>query len=189
MSKTFRASIGYPFRFVLLMWCFYFVQVYIYPPLNYFGIVPRSLYGLTGIFFAPLLHGNFLHLVSNSIPLLVLGTLLYLFYNPIAPRVFAYCYVVTGILVWIFGREAMHIGASGLVYGIAFFLFFIGISQRDFRSLAISLITVFFYGGIIYGVLPSNSFVSWESHLMGAMVGIYCAFNFTHHKKKNNVSR
>lgn len=185
MQKTFRASIGYPFRFVLLMWCFYFVQSYIYLPLNNFGIVPRTLYGLIGIFFAPLLHGNFLHLVSNSIPLVVLGTMLYLFYNPIAPQVFSYCYFITGALVWIFGRHAMHIGASGLVYGLAFFLFFIGVSRRDFRSLAISIITVFFYGGIIYGVLPGEAFVSWESHLMGAVVGIYCAFKFNQQGKKN----
>lgn len=185
MAKSFKSSIAYPLRFVILMWSVFFVQAFTHLPLNNFGIVPRSLFGLFGILFAPLLHGNFIHLASNSVPLIVLGTLLYLFYNSIAPQVFAYCYFVTGALVWVFGRSAMHIGASGLVYGIAFFLFFIGLNRKDFRSLAISLITVFFYGGIVYGVLPGNEFVSWESHLMGALVGIYCAFYFTQKGKKN----
>src|SRR5690606_26258035 len=126
----------------------------------------------------PLLHANFYHLLSNSIPLVVLGTALFFFYNRIAGRVFFYCYFVTGILVWIFARSANHIGASGLVYGIAFFLFFIGFSRKDFVSISVSLITVFFYGGIIYGVFPGQLFVSWESHLLGALVGVYCAFEY-----------
>lgn len=178
MAKTFKSSIAYPFRFVVLMWSFFFVEVFTHIPLSSFGIVPRTTYGLIGIFLAPLLHGNFLHLASNSVPMLVLGTLLYLFYNPIAPKVFAHCYFITGALVWAMGRTSLHIGASGLVYGIAFFLFFIGIARKDFRSLAISIVTVFFYGGIVYGVLPGQQFISWESHLMGALVGIYCAFKF-----------
>jgi len=184
MAKTFKSSIAYPFRFVVLMWSFFFVEALAHIPLSSFGIVPRTVYGLIGIFLAPLLHGNFLHLASNSVPMLVLGTLLYLFYNPIAPKVFAHCYFITGALVWAFGRTSLHIGASGLVYGIAFFLFFIGIARKDFRSLAISLVTVFFYGGIVYGVLPGQQFISWESHLMGALVGIYCAFKFNFSKGK-----
>lgn len=164
------------------MWLFYLGQLFLTFPLSHLGIVPRTSFGLAGIIFAPLLHGSYLHLVSNSIPLLVLGTILFLFYNDIAAKVFGYSYLVTGILVWLLGRSALHIGASGLVYGIAFFLFFIGLSKKDFKSLAISLVTVFFYGGIIYGILPGQEFVSWESHLFGAVVGIYCSFNFM--KKK-----
>ena len=184
MPRTFKASIAYPFRFVVLMWSFFLVELVTHFPLTSFGIVPRTLFGAVGIIFAPLLHGNFLHLASNSVPMLVLGTLLYLFYNAIAPKVFAYCYFLTGALVWLVGRTSLHIGASGLVYGIAFFLFFIGLARKDFRSLAISIVTVFFYGGIVYGVLPGQQFISWESHLMGALVGIYCAFKFNTEKKK-----
>lgn len=177
MSKSIKSGIGYPFRFVILMWLFFLVQIII-PSVTNFGIYPRNLLGLSGVLLAPLLHGSYMHLVSNSIPLLILGTLMYMFYNTIAPKVFAYCYLVTGILVWLFGRTSMHIGASGLVYGIAFFLFFIGLARKDMKSLLISIITVFFYGGIIYGVLPIDAFISWESHLFGAIVGIYCAFHF-----------
>lgn len=176
--RTIKNSISYPFRFVIFLWLIFLFEFIFSYHLSVFGIVPRTTFGLIGIFTAPLLHGSFLHLVSNSIPLLMLGTSLYLFYNTIAARIFFNCYLITGILVWIIARPSVHIGASGLVYGIAFFLFFIGIFRRDFKSILISLVTAFFYGGIIYGVFPTELGISWESHLMGACVGIFSAFKY-----------
>jgi membrane associated rhomboid family serine protease len=95
-----------------------------------------------------------------------------LFYPLIASRVFLSCYFITGILVWCFARPTFHIGASGLIYGLASFLMFYGLFRKDFKSLLISIIIVLLYGSIFYGVLPSQPNVSWESHLMGALVGL-----------------
>ncbi|MEO0333194.1 MAG: rhomboid family intramembrane serine protease, partial [Bacteroidota bacterium] len=95
----------------------------------------------------------------------------------VANRVFLQCYFFTGILVWLFARTSIHIGASGLIYGIAFFLIFFGLFQRDFKSLLISIIILIFYGSIFYGVLPTQSYVSWESHLLGGLVGFLNAVN------------
>src|SRR5206468_3667499 len=135
-------------------------------------------FGLIGVFFAPLLHGSFVHLFSNTFPLLILGSTMYFFYPRAGNRIFFFSYFITDILVWVFARPSIHIGASGIVYGIAFFLFFIGFFRKDFISVAISVITVFFYGGIVFGVLPGQPFVSWETHLIGAFVGLSCAFYF-----------
>src|SRR5690606_20547025 len=126
------------------------------------------------------LHGSLNHLISNSIPLLFLGTILYFFYERIAGIVFFRAYFWTNSLVWIFGRQgANHIGASGLVYALAFFLIFFGIFRRDFLSIIISVAVILLYGGVIYGVLPTDPQVSWESHFSGALVGIYTAIGLS----------
>jgi membrane associated rhomboid family serine protease len=179
MAKGYISGIAYPLRFVILIWAIFVASWLMQWNLGILGIFPRTGWGLIGILTAPLLHGSLMHLISNSIPMLVLGTVLFMFYSKVAYQVFTYCYFATNTLVWLFARPSFHIGASGLVYGIAFFLFFIGISRRDFRSLLISIVTVLFYGSIIYGVIPGEEFVSWESHLAGAMVGIYSAFKFS----------
>lgn len=157
------------------MWAVYFLEVTFQISLSIYGILPRTLYGLIGILTAPLLHGSVGHLVSNTMPLLILGTMLYMFYDRIANRVFLQCYFVTGVLVWLFARPSFHIGASGLIYGLAFFLIFFGFFRKDFKSLLISLIIMVFYGYLFYGVLPTQSHVSYESHLMGGIVGFFSA--------------
>lgn len=147
------------------------------------GITPRTFHGLAGIAFAPMLHGNFMHLVSNTVPLLFLGTMLFYFYGRIGQAVFLRAYFWTNICVWLFARPANHIGASGVVYGLAFFLIFFGIFRRDFISLLISVITIFMYGGVFYGILPTDPNISWESHFAGALVGIYSAVNMRNKKR------
>ncbi|MDA1119394.1 MAG: rhomboid family intramembrane serine protease [Bacteroidetes bacterium] len=139
------------------------------------GIYPRTFSGLAGILAAPLLHSDGLHLASNTLPFIVLGSALYIFYNRIASAVFIQCYFFPSILVWIFGRSSFHIGASGLIYALAFFLMAFGLFQKNFRSLLISLIIIILYGGLFYGILPANPGLSWESHLMGAIVGVATA--------------
>lgn len=172
-------GLGFPIRFVILLWIIFFLDVILVNiNLNVFGIVPRTQFGLIGIFTAPLLHGSLEHLISNSIPMIILGMLLFGFYRPIAYTVFLYCYLLTDALVWVIGRPSVHIGASGLIYGIAFFLFFIGFFRRDFLSIILSVIVFFFYGGIFLGMIPGDQHISWESHLMGACVGSWCAFHF-----------
>jgi membrane associated rhomboid family serine protease len=179
-------SIFFPLRFVIFLWIIFFAEVIFNFDLSIFGILPRTAFGIIGIFASPLIHGSYLHLVSNSVPLLILGTLLFFFYDRIAPLVFFYCYFLTGILVWLFARPSFHIGASGLIYGIAFFLLFIGLFKKDFLSVLISIGVAFFYGGIIWGVFPNSPEISWESHFLGALVGVFCAFIYG---KSNKVSR
>mgnify|MGYP000111999991 CR=1 FL=1 len=164
-------------RLVFIMWVVYTIQMLV-GDLGFLGIEPRTLSGLKGILFAPLIHGSTNHIISNSIPILMLGYTLYLFYNRIAPRVFLIGYFFTNILVWIVGRPSYHIGASGLVYALAGFLISYGFFKRNFKSLLISIVIISFYGGIIYGIFPTRGFISWESHLAGFLVGIGMAYGF-----------
>jgi membrane associated rhomboid family serine protease len=164
------------------MWIVFYLE-FIFPLAN-FGIVPRTPIGLIGIITAPVLHASFSHLISNSVPLLFLGSVLFFFYPKIGGIVFTRCYFLTNVLVWMFAwRESNHIGASGLVYGLAFFLIFFGIFRRDFISILISVVILLMYGGIFYGVLPSDPRISWESHLSGALVGIFTAVTFSSKKQ------
>ncbi|HYG38448.1 MAG TPA: rhomboid family intramembrane serine protease [Cytophagales bacterium] len=180
-------SLFFPLRFVVLLWLVYILELLLHMDLGLiFGIYPRQAFGIIGIFTSPLIHGNLMHLFSNSVPLLVLGSLLYFFYDRIAAVVFFNCYFLTGALVWIFARPFIHIGASGVIYGIAFFLLFIGIFRKDFLSVLISLGVAFFYGGMIWGVLPGIPGISWESHLIGAIVGVFTAFKYGN---SNKISR
>lgn len=177
-ERTLIGSSIAPFRLVFFMWFIFTLERYFLIDLKFLGILPRTLFGLVGIAFAPLLHGNIIHLISNTVPLLFLGAVLFFYYHRIAPQVFLRCYFITNCLVWLFARPSIHIGASGLVYGLASFLIFFGLFRRDLRSLFISIIVVMLYGGIFYGALPSNPLVSWESHLFGAVVGFWSAVDF-----------
>lgn len=161
------------------MWCCFAVQIYFSIDLGFLGILPRTLPGLIGILTAPLIHGTTAHLISNTIPLLFLGATLYLFYEGMATRVFFQCYLMTNLLVWIFGRPFYHIGASGLVYALASFLIFFGIFRQNPRSIFISAVVIVLYGGLIYGLIPQNLQISWESHLLGAIVGLGSAFGMS----------
>jgi len=162
---------------VFLMWLIFTVQEYLHLNLSFLGILPRNPFGLIGIVTAPFIHGNSIHILSNTIPLLVLGGTLYFFYERIAPRVFVSCYFITNVIVWSVGRgNSLHIGASGLIYGLAAFLIFYGVFSGNFKSLIISLIIMFFYAGMVYGLFPNQPGISWESHLAGAVVGFFTAY-------------
>ncbi|MBS1950923.1 MAG: rhomboid family intramembrane serine protease [Bacteroidetes bacterium] len=167
------------------MWLVFTVEVTYNIDLGYLGIYPRTFHGLAGILFAPLLHGSLGHLFSNTFPLLFLGTLLYFFYDRIGGIVFFRCYFITNFLVWLLSpRLSYHIGASGLIYGLASFLILFGILRQDFLSLTISLIIMFVYGGaILSGVAPTDPHISWEAHLFGALTGVVTAFDLANRKK------
>lgn len=144
-----------------------------------FGLYPRAYSGLIGIATCPLIHSSFNHLFSNSIPLLVLGAMTFYFYRPIAFSVFFWVYFMSGIWLWAGGRgEAYHIGASGLVYGFAAFLFFSGVFRKERTSMILSLLVVFLYGSLIWGIFPIHPEISWESHLLGSLAGVITAFYF-----------
>ena len=178
MLEKLSRSVVVPARLVILMWGVFFIEITWFLDLSYLGIIPRTVGGMPGILCAPLLHGNFWHLTSNTVPLLFLGTALYFVYGKMAEKVFFYSYFLTSLLVWLFARPSIHIGASGLVYGLAFFLIFYGFFRKDFVSLFISCLVLFMYGGLFYGLLPVQRGVSWESHLMGAIVGFFLALRF-----------
>ena len=177
-----QASSVTPLRLVFLMWLVFTIENYFHVDLGFLGIYPLSLQGLIGIVAGPLVHGDFNHLISNTIPLLILGGSLYFFYPHLAPRIFLHSYFFTNILVWVFGRPFYHIGASGLVYALASFLVFIGFLNRNLRAAIISLAVAFAYGSLVFGILPINAGISWESHLMGALVGTVSAFLFRDRK-------
>lgn len=182
-SDHFNRSVSVPFRFVLLILTIYFSEILIGIDLGFLGIYPRSVHGLIGILTGPVIHGSYFHLISNAVPILILGAVLFYFYDRVAIKVFLMCYFPTGILVWIFANPSYHIGASGLIYGIAFFLMTFGVFRKEVYSLIISIIVVFFYGSMIYGIYPGQPGVSWESHFFGALMGIVSASYFAKVKK------
>ena len=177
-KNKFIISVIVPVGFILLLWVIRLTETITGLNLTIFGLYPHRISGLIGIIAAPLLHASFNHLISNSIPVLLLSGGIIYFYPKSAFRVFAMVYIIPGIFVWFFGRQAYHIGASGLIYGFVSFLFFSGIIRRDNRSIALALIVTFLYGGIIWGILPIDAKISWEYHLFGALTGIYCAILF-----------
>jgi len=174
--KKLLLSMLLPGVFVFIMWLVKIVEVLFDLDLSNFGIYPLSLEGLPGILFSPFIHANFGHLFNNSLPLFFLGTALFYFYSEIAVKVSLWTYFLTGILVWLAGRNAWHIGASGLIYGFASFLFFSGIIRKYFRLVALSLLIVFLYGSMVWGIFPNiYREVSWESHMLGFISGIILA--------------
>lgn len=177
-QKEYFRKLIIPLTFPIFLWIIYLVA-YLFDIYPYkLGVLPRNLSGLVGIFTSPLIHGGFSHLVSNTAPLIFMGVGIFYFYPKVAYKVFTIIYLGTGILVWLLGREVYHIGASGIIYGFVSFLFFSGIFRKDHRSIALALVVVFFYGGLIWGVLPVEKGVSWESHLFGAIVGLISSFIF-----------
>ena len=171
-------SIFYPSLFVLLIWAVKLLEIGLGVDLARFGMYPRTSAGLLGIITCPLLHSSFDHLFSNSIPLLVLGMITFYYYRAIAFQVFFWVYLISGIWLWAAGRETYHIGASGLVYGFASFIFFSGIFRREKASMVLSLLVVFLYGSMVWGIFPIQPQISWESHLLGGLAGLIVAFYF-----------
>ena len=170
-----RVSILIPLLFVLLLWLIQLLQWGLNLDFGVFGIFPRTFSGLDGIILSPLIHGGWSHLASNTIPLLVLGFLMIYFYRNVAYRVILFIWLLDGIGVWLIGRDAYHIGASGIVYGMASFLFFSGILRKNRQLLALSLAVVFIYGSMIWGMFPYVTDISWEAHLVGFLAGIFFA--------------
>lgn len=174
-SRTIRDEITGVLAFVATIWCVFFASR-LFPALDNYGVIPRRLIGLVGIPAMPFLHANLQHILSNTLPLLVLLILL------TGSRAESWEVVVlivflSGLLLWIFGREAVHIGASGLVTGLGAFLIVSGFLERRFVPLAIALVVGFFYGSaLVSGIIPRlGSQVSWDGHLCGMAAGVLTA--------------
>lgn len=171
----------FPSMLIVLLWIIKLGEIITGFDFSSLGIYPQRLSGLIGIITGPLVHGDIKHLFANSIPLLVLGSSLFFFYKEIAVKVFILIYIITGFSVWAGARDAYHIGISGVVYGLASFLFFSGIIRRDLKLLAITLFVTFLYGSMIWGIFPElfpERNISWESHFWGLVTGLLLAVYF-----------
>lgn len=165
------------FIFVLLLWWLHLLGTIFDWDSWALGIRPGQLAGLTGVLFAPLVHGDWEHLTANTLPVLILGTLLLYSYPRAARWVIPLVWIGSGIGVWWFGETgSTHAGASGLTHGLMFFLFIVGILRRDPRAMAIAMAVFFLYGGMIMTVFPREEGISWEAHLFGAVPGALLAF-------------
>jgi membrane associated rhomboid family serine protease len=178
---SFWDSLKFPLYFTTTIWLIHIFQTVSHLDLGWWGIYPREAFGLRGILFAPLLHSNWEHLASNSVPFLVCATMIIYFFPRVALRSFVVIYLVTGFCVWLFARTGVfHIGLSYVVYGLVSFIFWTGIFRRSLRSIILALIIVTLYSGMFTGILPTTEIlqrnISWESHLIGGIIGIIAAY-------------
>lgn len=169
-------AVKYSFIFVAIFWV---IQVFKYLTGVEFlglGILPRSISGLLGIITAPFIHADFEHLIANSLPFFFLSCLLFVFYEKRASVFLFLIWITAGLFTWIIGRYASHIGASGVIYGMASFLVFGGIFSKNWKLILISILVAVVYSGLIWGIFPTESQISWEGHLGGALAGLLWAF-------------
>ncbi len=177
-KKIIRHSFFFAIFFVALFWLVEIMGEIFGLDLTKAGIFPLTLRGLPGILTSPFIHSGYNHLLSNSLPFFVLLFALVYYYRSLSYRIYFQLYLLAGLCVWLAGRPAWHIGASGVVYALAAFHFTSGVIRNDLRLLVISVVVVFLYGGMVWGVLPLKPEISWESHLWGAVSGILLAIYY-----------
>lgn len=190
-------SLKLAFKAVSFLWLFHLARLVMGIDAVAMGIVPRRLFGLHGIITGPLAHGDWGHLANNSVPLFACITLLFYFFPKIASRSLLLCYVLTGVSVWLLGRgdgwgslvAISHVGASGVAYALVAFLFWFGVFNRSVQSVVVALVVLLYFSGMIVGVLPDQLNVSWESHLLGGLVGIGVAYLFRGSIVNDQVSK
>lgn len=169
------STLIFPLFFTLTLWLVYWFEIKFHTDLSYLGIYPRTLSGLKGVVLSPFLHGSIGHLYNNSIPVFVLLTILLSFYRKQALKVVFAGILLSGLITWCIGRSSYHIGASGLIYVLTGFIFFKGILARHFRLIALSLLIIFVYGGLVWYLFPVDEQISWEGHLGGFISGLVLA--------------
>lgn len=173
--NNFKLAIKITLGFLAVMWSVFLFELLLQIDLSRFGLRPRDGAGLLGLLTTPLLHGNLSHIVSNSAPLFIGGVAVLFLYPNASLRVLPMLYIGSAALAWTFARPSLHIGASGLVYGILAFVFVSGLLRRDLRSVGVSLMIWFMYGSMIWGVLPAGRSMSWELHASGFLIGVLLA--------------
>ncbi len=174
--KFSNAVIIAPLFSVLAIWTVFWLELRAKTNFNDFGIYPKTLSGVKGILFSPFIHGSVEHLYNNTIPLAILMAALFYFYRNHALKVLLLGVVVSGAITWAIGRPSYHIGASGVIYLLASFVFFKGIFTKYYRLIALSLVVVFIYGSMLWYIFPVKDGVSWEGHLGGFLTGLMLAF-------------
>ena len=167
-----------PVAFVAICWIVKGVEVVFNLDFSFLGIKPLRADGILGIFLFHFLHGSWSHLYANTLPIIVLGAGLYYFYKPIATKIWLLLMFSTGLLTWCGARGGVHIGASALIYGLAFFLMLSGFIRRNKSLVIVSFLVIFLYGSLIWGLYPKyaiENHISWEGHLAGLIMGITLA--------------
>lgn len=162
--------------FALVLWLVKILELVLGFDAFRFGVYPRRLDGLAGILTSPFVHASLTHLASNTFAIVTLGTILLYGYPKSARIVVPVVPLATGVGVWLFGRESYHIGASGLAFGVMFFVFTLGVLRWERQAIGLSLVVFLLYGGMVWGLVPEDMRISHESHLSGAMAGMLLAF-------------
>lgn len=173
--RNFMTAVRVSAGFVVLIWAIFLIDRLLGLQLYRFGLLPQTQSGLAGLILTPLLHASWQHLLSNTLPVLVAGTAILFLYPNSAMRVIPVIYFGSSLVVWVFGRPDVHIGASGLIYGLLAYVFVGGIMRRDMRSIGVSLLIWFLYGSLLSGIVPRSGPVSWELHLAGFILGVVLA--------------
>ncbi|MBS1634650.1 MAG: rhomboid family intramembrane serine protease [Bacteroidetes bacterium] len=169
--------------FLLTCWGIFFLDEVYHLQVSEWGISPRTVKGLKGILFSPLIHGNLDHILSNSLPVLILGSLIFYFYKPIAWASIIWMWLISGLWLWVGGRNnedgtMYHIGASSLIYAFASFIFFSGVFRKRKQLMVISALVILLYGSITWAIFPFDLSISWEGHLSGLLAGLLVAYNY-----------
>ena len=181
-SRLLRSFIV-PVAFVAVCWIVKGVEEIFHLDFSFLGIKPLQIDGIPGIFLFHFLHGSWSHLYANTLPIIVLGVCLYCFYKPIATKIWLLLMFSTGLLTWCGARGGVHIGASALIYGLAFFLMLSGFLRRNRSLVIVSFLVIFLYGSLIWGIYPKYAIdnnISWEGHLAGFIMGIALAIVYRH---------
>ncbi|HJN05444.1 MAG TPA: rhomboid family intramembrane serine protease [Bacteroidales bacterium] len=181
-KRKFIYSLLIPIGLLFIMWMVKIIEYSFNISFVNFGNYPLDIKGVKGIFLMPFIHGDWDHLIANSVPFLILSSALFYFYSSISVRVLVGIWFLSGIWVWFGGRPSWHIGASGLIYGLSSFLFVSGLIRKDTRLAALALIVTFLYGSLIWGAFPDffpkEKNISWEGHLGGAIAGLVLALYY-----------
>lgn len=178
MKRKNLTSLKFSAIVLIIIWSVKIFEIIFDYDFTEYGVLPRKFNGLIGILFSPLIHSDVNHLLSNSLPVIILCLLIFNFYSQIAKKILIYLYFISGLWLWCIGRESFHIGASGLIYAMASFLFFSGILRKNSQLSAVALLVIFIYGGLFWGLFPIHKNVSWEGHLTGFIAGILVSFIF-----------
>lgn len=173
----------YPLLFITICWLVFYADTAYHLGLYRMGVSPRTLSGLKGIVFSPFIHADVNHILNNSLPIVILGAMIFYFYKPIAWSSISWIYFISGLWLWIGGRNSIqtnffHFGASTLIYGFSTFLFFSGVFRKHKPLMVVSALVVLLYGSITWGVFPFDETISWEGHLFGAISGLLVAYSY-----------
>jgi membrane associated rhomboid family serine protease len=177
-KRNFKLAVYLALAFVAAVWLVFVVDFIFQLHWVQYGLFPRRISGLSGVLTVPFLHGSWSHIGSNTLPLLVGITSILFLYPNSSVWVFPSLYMGAPLLSWTFARPDIHVGASGLIYGLLAFVFFSGLLRRDVRSIGVSMLIYFLYGSAVYGVLPGQGRTSWELHLSGFVLGLILAWRF-----------
>ena len=169
-----------PAFLILILYLLKFLEIGMEWDFTRLGVYPMQKRGVFGIFAHPLVHADLQHLLANTLPLFFLSWCLFYFYRHIASYIFFSIWIGCGLLTFLIGKPGWHVGSSGIIYGLAFFLFFSGILRKHVPLVALALLITFLYGGLVWNMFPqfAKATTSWEGHLSGAITGIVCAFAF-----------